>query len=332
MASILYTLGAVNSKISRFLFVACLVVLFFAASINYLYSQENGDCLECHTDPSKVDVKVRVDHVTGEVEIVSMLVDEDAFHSSAHGGEDFYCIDCHADLEESEGEHNPNLQPVDCITFCNDDPGAEFLEGSHVKLMKENDVQPPTCKYCHAGVKSKRDVPKADDLYHRKDTIDKCGGCHEEFYYSYRNNLHGQVTALGHVDTDIATCVDCHGQHTILNSSDSESTLGADNVIETCSVCHPGANDNFVKHVAHPKYKNIAYYKSVFGAVKDIRKDPERISGIVKSPQMIITILFVVYVGILVMTFSGFGMHSVLTWLSTILDERKGKESKHDKR
>ncbi len=331
MASILNTCGAVNIKTARFLFITVLVVLFFAVSSYRLYAQENSECLDCHTDPSKVDVKVRVDHVTGEVEIVSMLVDEELFHASAHGGEDFYCIDCHADLEESEGEHYPNLQPVDCITFCHDDPAEEFLESSHVALMKENDIQPPTCKYCHSGTKSKRDTPRANDLSHRKDTIDKCGGCHEEYFYSYRNNLHGQVTALGHVDTDIATCVDCHGQHKILNSSDPESTLGSENVIETCGTCHPGANETFVKHVAHPKYKNLGYYKAIFGAVKEVRQDREKIAGIVKSPQTLITVLFVMYVGILVMTFSGFGMHSVLTWLGTILDERKGKESKHGK-
>ncbi|MDR4504019.1 MAG: hypothetical protein MRK01_04400 [Candidatus Scalindua sp.] len=331
MASILSTCGAVNNKAVRFLFVAFLAVLISAVSSYCLHAQENNDCLDCHTDPSKVDVKVRVDHVTGEVEIVSMLVDEEAFHASAHGGEDFYCIDCHADLEESEGEHYPNLQPVDCITFCHDDPAEEFLESSHVALMKENDIQPPTCKYCHAGLKSKRDVPRADDLSHRKDTIDKCGGCHEEFFNSYRNNLHGQVTALGYVGTDIATCVDCHGQHKILNSSDPESTVGSENLIETCGTCHPGANSTFVKHVAHPQYKNINYYKTIVGAVKDIRSDREKVAGLVKSPQTLITILFVMYVGILVMTFSGFGMHSVLTWLATILDERKGKESKHGK-
>ncbi len=341
MASLLkVSIASLNiNKISyRLAFFSCLFLFISTFSSNNLFAQENSECLECHTDPAEVDIKVRVDHVTGEVEIVSMLVDEDAFHASAHGGEDFYCIDCHADLEdvdleETEGGHYPNLQPVDCITFCHDDPGEEFLESKHVSLMKENDVQPPTCKHCHAGEKSKRDTPKADDLYHRKDTIEKCGGCHEKFLHSYRNNLHGQVTALGYLDTDIATCVDCHGQHTILHSSEPESTLGSEKVIETCGRCHPGANDSFVKHVAHPEYKNLQYYKSALIALKNIRKDPEQIKGIFKSPQIIITITFILYIGILIQTFAGFGMHSLLTWFGTVLDARKeGKESGHGKK
>ena len=321
-----------DNKIYRLLFFSCLFLFISFVSSKSLFPQENSECLKCHTDPAEVDMKVRVDHVSGEVEIVSMLVDEDAYGKSAHGGEDFYCIDCHSDLEESEGEHYPNLKPVDCITFCHDDPGVEFLESKHVELMKKNDVQPPTCKHCHAGEKSKRDTPRANDLYHRADTIEKCGGCHEEYLYSYRNNLHGQVTALGHVDIDIATCVDCHGQHTILHSSEPESTLGSENAVETCGKCHPGANEKFVKHVAHPQYKNIQYYKSALVALKNIRKDPEQINNIITSPQIILTAIFLIYIGILVQTFAGFGMHSLLTWLGTILDERKeGKESEHGK-
>jgi len=323
-------------KVCRFAFISCLYscLLFFISTfpLENLRAQENSDCLECHTDPAEVDVKVRVDPVTGEVEIVSMLVDEEAYLASAHGGEDFYCIDCHADLEGSEGEHYPNLQPVDCITFCHDDPAETFLEGSHANLMREKGVELPTCKHCHAGEKSKRDTPRADDLYHRMDTIEKCGGCHTKYYDSYRNNLHGQVTAMGYVGTDIATCVDCHGQHTILNSSDPESTLGPENAKETCGKCHPGAGDSFTKHVAHPLYKNIGYYKSAMVALLNIRKDPGQVESIIKSPQIILTILFVMYVGILVITFAQFGTHMLLSWLGTLLDERKGgKESEHDK-
>nr|MBC8552882.1 hypothetical protein [Candidatus Brocadiales bacterium] len=101
-----------DSKICKLViiscFISCLISISSFSSKN-LFAQENSDCMECHADPAEVDTKVRVDHVTGEVEIVTMVVDEKEYHASAHGGEDFYCIDCHADLEDSEGEHYPNL-------------------------------------------------------------------------------------------------------------------------------------------------------------------------------------------------------------------------------
>jgi hypothetical protein len=118
-----------------------------------------------------------------------------------------------------------------------------------------------------------------------------------------------------------------------LHSSEPESTLGSENIIETCDKCHPGANASFVKHVAHPQYKNIQYYKSAVLALKNFRKDPGQIKGILKSPQTIITIVFIAYIGILLQTFAGFGMHSLLIWFGTVLDERKeGKESGHGKK
>jgi hypothetical protein len=322
-----------DSKICKVVVISCLVscLLLFISSFSSesLFAQENSDCMECHVDPEKSGGgKVRVDPVTGEVEIVSMVVDEEEYHASAHGGEDFYCIDCHADLEESEGEHYPNLMTVDCITFCHDDPAETFLEGSHAGLMKEQNVQLPTCKYCHTGEKSKMNTPRADNLEHRADTIEKCGGCHERYLYSYRNNLHGQVTAMGYVGTDIATCVDCHGQHTILNSSDPESTLGVENAKETCGNCHPGAGDSFVKHVAHPGYKDVDYYKAALGALW--KKDFGEVKNIVKSPQTLLTVLFLAYVGLLVVTFAQFGTHMLLSWLGSILDDRKGGGSGHD--
>jgi len=66
-------------------------------------------------------------------------------------------------------------------------------------------------------------------------------------------------------------------------------------------------------------------------ALLNIRKDRGKASSIIKSPQTILTILFVMYVGILVITFVQFGTHMLLSWLGTLLDERKGKESEHDK-
>lgn len=79
-------------------------------------AQEVSDCMECHGDPNKVGKVARIDHDTGEIKVVTMLVDEKAFWDSAHGKskEKFTCIDCHGDLSGVYGEHDPLLKPVDC--------------------------------------------------------------------------------------------------------------------------------------------------------------------------------------------------------------------------
>lgn len=303
-----------------------------------LTAGDNGPCIECHTKPDKLKTaeKAKINPITGEIKVVSMLIDEVTFKASAHGGEDFFCTDCHQDLDGADlsNGHKPNLKPVDCITFCHDDPADEYLQSNHVNLMKQNNKDVPTCKDCHAGLtyhytsigeKSPMDVPRGTDPLHRRLTIESCGSCHQEYFDSYKNNAHGQVAALGHTTTDIPVCFDCHGKHKILNSSDPESKVGKEKILETCGNCHANANASFVKHIEHPQIKNLNYYKKLLAALKNARSDPENLKNLIKNPQTILCIVFVMYVGILAFTFSSFGLHSLLSWFAVARDEHKRK-------
>ncbi|MCF6159629.1 MAG: hypothetical protein E3K32_13905 [wastewater metagenome] len=332
------------SGFKSFRLSAFMVIMIATLSPAMICAGDNDECLDCHTNPEKLKVteKTEIDPITGEIEVIPLVIDEAAFKKSAHGGEDFYCVDCHSELEDadlSEG-HKPNLKPVDCITFCHDDPAEEFLKSSHVKLMKEKNKDVPTCKDCHTGVryedsgivvKSPMNVPRADDPSHRRFTIESCGSCHEDYFSSYRNNAHGQVTALGHTTTDVPVCFDCHGKHTILNSSDPESKVGKEKILETCGECHANAHESFVMHVEHPQIKNIGYYRNLLAAIKNARNDPENLKNMLKNPQTILCVVFVMYIGILAFTFSSFGLHSLLTWFATVRDEcgRKGHDEEH---
>ncbi|MBM4055806.1 MAG: hypothetical protein FJ264_14325 [Planctomycetes bacterium] len=326
-----------------FFYIILASVMVISSRAAVITAAENETCYGCHdknSEKMEKTEKARIDPVTGEIEVVSLKIDREAFSLTAHGGEDFACTDCHSSLEDAEDEdleengHKPNLKPVDCVTFCHDDPAAEFNESKHVKLMKENNKDVPTCKECHGGLtyhlspygeEAPMYVLRATDPLHRKLTIDACGSCHEEHLASYRNNAHGQVTALGHTTTEVPVCFDCHGKHTILNSSEPESKVGQDNIIETCGSCHANANASFVKHVEHPQIKNLNYYKTLLAAVKNYRKDPEALKKMVKNPQTILCIVFVAYLGILAMTFTKFGLHSLLGWFATVRDEYRGK-------
>ncbi|HHT9119205.1 MAG TPA: cytochrome c3 family protein [Candidatus Hypogeohydataceae bacterium YC41] len=301
--------------------------LFFSISIGQVPAQEVDDCQECHGNPTKVGKVTRIDRETGEVKVVSMLVDKDAFLHSAHGRskEGFTCIDCHQDLDGVFGEHLPLLNPVDCVTFCHDDPGASYLEGSHHKHMVEKEKEkkrcPPTCKECHIGKNSMRETPVKDDPFHRGQTNQMCSGCHEEYQLTYCTNLHGQLSSLGYCNTDVANCSDCHGGHEILKSEDPESQVGEKKIVETCSKCHKGADKKFVRHVAHPKFKRPELYKDVVKAVKD--RDFKKIAT---NPQSYLMLIFLMYVGIIGFTFTAFGAHSLLMWFRIIKDEKKEEE------
>jgi hypothetical protein len=80
-----------------------------------------------------------------------------------------------------------------------------------------------------------------------------CGGCHADAEYmkrfrpdiatdqldKYSTSQHGQALAAG--DTEVATCVDCHGVHGILPLEDDDSPMHPTRVAETCGSCHSDA-------------------------------------------------------------------------------------------
>ncbi|MFQ5862060.1 MAG: hypothetical protein ACE5IC_02960 [Candidatus Brocadiales bacterium] len=300
------------------------VLVLYSGSLTM--AQEIEDCMECHGNPEDVGRVVRVDQETGEVKVANMLVDEDAFMQSAHGRseEGFVCIDCHQDLDGVYGEHAPLLQPVDCITFCHDDPAEEFLESTHVEHMEEKEKTPPRCTECHMGRNSARETPVADDPFHRAHVNKTCGRCHEDYLFTYCSNLHGQLSSLGVCTKDVPNCFDCHNGHDILKSDDPDSKVGENNKIETCSECHKGADKNFVKHIAHPGFKTRSFYAETFKTFKE-----EGILGVLKQPHTYLALVFLMYMGIIGFTFTAFGSHAFLMWIRILLDERKD-EGGHD--
>lgn len=230
-----------------------------------LQAQENRDCLACHAHPEQLTRLVKVDEQTKQQ--VSMLVDDKVFARSAHGK--FPCIDCHPDLEDVEGMHAAELEPVDCVTFCHEPVAATIAASQHVQFMRERQETPPSCKGCHAGEHSRRDTPVAADPWHRQQSIADCSGCHREWLASYQHTLHGQLTAFGPVTTALPTCADCHGYHQVVSPPHPQSRLGAEQLLRTCQRCHAEATATFVDYVAHPQWRVPAPHP-VFASVHRI--------------------------------------------------------------
>jgi formate dehydrogenase gamma subunit len=90
---------------------------------------------------------------------------------------------------------------------------------------------------------------------------DVCGKCHgsEQLNTRYKlpsdrvktffESYHGLAVKKG--STTAANCSSCHGHHKILASSDPNSTIHKDHLVETCGKCHPGATKNFAQAQVH---------------------------------------------------------------------------------
>jgi len=78
---------------------------------------------------------------------------------------------------------------------------------------------------------------------------ESCGTCHREALTTYRDSLHGQVTALGF--TPVAKCADCHQSHRVFRTSDARSSVSPANRLATCQTCHASANLSFISYQPH---------------------------------------------------------------------------------
>lgn len=156
---------------------------------------------------------------------------------NGHGGTENQCIVCHLELDDE------TLTP----------PAALYASDIHVRA----DI---SCTGCHGGDATSDDAELAmspargfTGKPETADIPDLCGKCHsnevtmkqyapslptdqEEKYWTSR---HGQALAGG--DTEVATCVSCHGVHQIRQVSDPGSPVYATKLPGTCKTCHGDA-------------------------------------------------------------------------------------------
>ncbi|MBI2817719.1 MAG: cytochrome c3 family protein [Acidobacteria bacterium] len=135
------------------------------------------------------------------------------------------------------------------------------------------------CSDCHGGdrnddtmdsmskAKGFRGAPKKAQI------PEFCGRCHSDATYmrhfnpkvrtdelsEYVTSVHGKRLKQG--DQNVATCVDCHGVHNILQVSDTRSPVYPTNVANTCARCHSDAEK--MKQYKIPFDQVGKYQKSV---------------------------------------------------------------------
>ncbi|NOZ01895.1 MAG: hypothetical protein GXP54_08410 [Deltaproteobacteria bacterium] len=191
-------------------------------------------CLDCHED----------------------VVDQERFESSAHHGAkgasvSDACRSCHVGVEvgDDDDEHEAP-EKVSCDR-CHGDAARQVSSSAHVGGEKTN-----RCVGCHGShyVEKASEKKNGDRLRFQKKT---CGRCHEAEKTEYENSFHGQSKA-----EHVATCVDCHGSHRILSSSNPDSRTYHLNQAETCAACHTDPDAGF----SPKKIQAVKdYFKSVHG-------------------------------------------------------------------
>jgi hypothetical protein len=122
----------------------------------------------------------------------------------------------------------------DCLA-CHEDDSAARADGRPVVVKPatfEKSIHGSlSCVDCHADLAKTSEFPHPEKLA----SVD-CSTCHTEAVEKFRQGVHATARERG--STSTPRCVDCHGMHDILPTSNPQSRTYHLNIAATCSKCH----------------------------------------------------------------------------------------------
>ena len=251
--------------------------------------QENDDprletCVVCHTghqtemkgDAVTTVFDIKLDEVCIRCHEGSLIVEEDKAHGAIHrdevakvvSGEESNCGDCHT-YHFMAPDHEKDKALEKSCADCHREQQEQYENSTHYVTRARGHLEAPGCVDCH----DEKRIGKADEEFVGHSVIDLCSRCHgdrdltmrfqlnQDVVEGYETSYHGQMYQLGYQGEKFATCVSCHDNHSILPSDNPESTVGMENIINTCAQCHDNVNANFVQflthHTPHTKSDNM---------------------------------------------------------------------------
>lgn len=159
------------------------------------------------------------------------------------------CTDCHGShgvvsAEDASSPVNHENIASTCGT-CHKGAMDVYAGSVHGKVLAEGSDDVATCKNCH----NPHHTMRIDRKEFQLGMVETCGGCHHEDMATYQASYHGQITDLGFAN--MAKCVNCHGSHDVLPSTDPASMMSEERRLDTCRQCHPTAEKNFIGFAPH---------------------------------------------------------------------------------
>ena len=220
-----------------------------ARKVFYTHGAADEDCMVCHGKP---DIKASSD---GR----SLFVDAIQVKNSVHAKK--ACAQCHTEVNPSHARACDTIKhKVDCAT-CHNSTVEQYQESIHGVLHRKGNPDAPACADCHRphAVLGKTD-PKSPTFPTNVPNL--CGKCHAEtgkaakrykghqlnIVRNYEESIHGRgLLKSGLVVT--AMCTSCHTAHHELPASSPKSSVNGLNIARTCSQCHKGVYEQYIRSV-----------------------------------------------------------------------------------
>ena len=177
-------------------------------------------CLLCHGHYNPI---VKRD----EAPRYSLWIDSAMYYQSVHAKEG--CHACHTNIDEY-GHRMAGLEamPTSCAP-CHVEGGPN---GNGELPLEESSEAMDEMLVQYEKMLSETGFRPVEVT-----TLQACCRCHEEEFNTWADSIHGQES-LTNPDALTPTCIDCHGAHGILPSSDERSITHFANIPSTCLNCH----------------------------------------------------------------------------------------------
>jgi predicted CXXCH cytochrome family protein len=195
-------------------------------------STSNVACLSCHADAYNP-----VELPSGES--LYIQIDVDDYANSVHDRNEITCVQCHTDItgfphpiRTAQTLHEFQLQRDTSCVECHEEQAVQTKDSIHGQLLSVGDVNAPTCSNCH----DPHQQPYMEEL-NKTEHSEVCANCHNGIYEEYANSVHGEAM-INENNPDVPGCIDCHGVHTMEDTSTAEFRNSS---VYMCADCHTNA-------------------------------------------------------------------------------------------
>lgn len=192
----------------------------------------DAQCLACHSNPD-----FKKDLANGEP--LSLFVDNTHLAQSVHGQKNISCVQCHSNIT---GFPHPDFNPIDrrdvtlkmytLCSQCHADNFKKAQDSVHAAALAAGDRNVAVCTDCHTA----HDVTPPDEP--RTRIPQTCAQCHSAIYSQYVGSVHG-AALTNDGNTDVPTCIDCHGVHNISDPTTARFRITSPQI---CAKCHTDAH------------------------------------------------------------------------------------------
>jgi hypothetical protein len=197
----------------------------------------NKVCLGCHGTPG-------LSMVLDNGDILDLYVNPDNYAASIHGKDGYACVQCHTNLSDyphpafkATDLRDVTLQLTNVCDRCHSGEYNLTMDSVHAAAQAEGMREAAVCVDCHGSHYVSRWTDPATHKIlptARLQIPITCSRCHFAIYQKYRSSVHG-AALTEEENTDVPTCIDCHGVHNIPNPTTEAFRLKSP---ELCASCH----------------------------------------------------------------------------------------------